>query len=62
LQFDDIEVTGFSLGEIDTILDEASEKKPVEPGPEDLFKAHSRDGAILFVFMDSPRCEAPSIL
>jgi DNA modification methylase len=36
LQFDDIEVTGFSLGEIDTILDEASEKTPVGPGPEDL--------------------------
>ena len=36
LQFDDIEITGFSLGEIDTILDDASEKKPVEPGPEDL--------------------------
>src|SRR6202022_1205228 len=35
LQFDDIEVTGFSLGGIDTILDEASEKKPVGPGPED---------------------------
>src|SRR3984893_5940485 len=35
LQFDDIEVTGFSLGEIDIILDDASEKKPVEPGPED---------------------------
>jgi DNA modification methylase len=35
LQFDDIEVTGFSLGEIDTVLDEASEKKPEEPGPED---------------------------
>jgi ParB-like chromosome segregation protein Spo0J len=35
LQFDDIEVTGFSLGEIDIILDEASEKKPVEPEPED---------------------------
>jgi len=35
LQFDDIEVTGFSLGEIDIILDEASEKKPVGPGPED---------------------------
>jgi ParB-like chromosome segregation protein Spo0J len=35
LQFDDIEVTGFSLGEIDTILDEASEKRPVGPGPED---------------------------
>ena len=31
LQFDDIEVTGFSLGEIDTILDEASEKKPANP-------------------------------
>jgi DNA modification methylase len=35
LQFEDIEVTGFSLGEIDTILDEASEKKAVGPGPED---------------------------
>jgi hypothetical protein len=35
LQFDDIEVTGFSLGEIDIILDEASEKEPVGPGPED---------------------------
>src|SRR5882724_2638439 len=35
LHFDDIEVTGFSLGEIDIILDEASEKKPVESGPED---------------------------
>jgi hypothetical protein len=37
LQFDDIEVTRFSLGEIDTILDDASEKKPVGPGPEDDF-------------------------
>jgi ParB-like chromosome segregation protein Spo0J len=35
LQFDDLEITGFSLGEIDTILDEASEKKPVGPGPDD---------------------------
>ena len=35
VQFDDIEVTGFSLGEIDMILDEASEKSPQEPGPED---------------------------
>jgi DNA modification methylase len=35
LQFDDIEVTGFSLGEIVTIHDEASEKKSEEPGPED---------------------------
>jgi hypothetical protein len=39
LQFDDIEVTGFSLGEIDTILDEAAEKQPNEPGPEDLVPA-----------------------
>jgi ParB-like chromosome segregation protein Spo0J len=28
LQFDDIEVTGFSMGDIDFILDEASGKKP----------------------------------
>src|SRR6202166_2668760 len=35
LQFDDIEITGFSLGAIDIIHDEASEKKPVEPGPEE---------------------------
>src|ERR1700694_5994775 len=35
VQFDDIEVTGFSLGEIDMILDEASEKSPAEPGPDD---------------------------
>jgi hypothetical protein len=35
LHFDDPEVTGFSLGAIDLILDEAAEKKPVEPGPED---------------------------
>jgi DNA modification methylase len=35
LQFEDLEITGFSLGEIDTILDEASEKTPVGPGPED---------------------------
>ena len=34
-QFDDIEVTGYTLAEIDTVLDEASEKKPEEPGPED---------------------------
>jgi len=35
LEFEDLEVTGFSLGEIDTILDEASEKTPIGPGPED---------------------------
>jgi len=35
VQFDDIEVTGFSLGEIDMILDEASERSPQESGPDD---------------------------
>jgi hypothetical protein len=34
LQFDDIELTGFSLGEIDLMLDEAVEKKAEGPGPE----------------------------
>jgi hypothetical protein len=35
VKFDDLEVTGFSLGEIDLILDEASEKSSEEPGPDD---------------------------
>src|SRR5437667_8857468 len=35
VKFDDLEVTGFSLGEIDLILDEASEKSPEEPSPDD---------------------------
>ena len=34
LQFDDPELTGFSLGEIDGILSDASEKDAAEPGPE----------------------------
>jgi ParB-like chromosome segregation protein Spo0J len=38
-QFHNIEVTGFSVGEIDAILDEASEKTSVEPGPEDVISA-----------------------
>ena len=50
LQFDDIEVTGFSLGEIDAILDEASEKKAVGPGPKTVcrrsLRRRSRDLAI----------------
>src|SRR4030081_1078318 len=46
LQFDDIEVTGFSLGEIDIILDEASEKLPQEPGPEDETPAKSIQGLV----------------
>lgn len=33
--FDDLELTGFSLGEIDSILVDAAEKGDVEPGPED---------------------------
>jgi DNA modification methylase len=44
LQFDDIELTGFSLGEIDLILDEAAEKKAEEPGPEDELPANSLPG------------------
>ncbi len=35
LRFDDIELTGFSLGEIDLMLDEAAEKRAEQPGPED---------------------------
>jgi DNA modification methylase len=35
VKFENIEVIGFSLGEIDLILDEASEKEPQEPGPDD---------------------------
>ena len=34
-EFDDLELTGFSLGEIDGILSDASEKSASEPGPED---------------------------
>jgi DNA modification methylase len=45
-QFEDIEVTGFSLGEIDIILDEASEKLPQEPGPEDETPAKSIQGFV----------------
>jgi len=44
LQFDDIELTGFSLGEIDLLLDEAAEKKAEEPGPEDELPANSLQG------------------
>ena len=32
--FDDLELTGFSLGEIDGILSDAAEKSSFEPGPE----------------------------
>jgi ParB-like nuclease family protein len=35
LEFDDIELTGFSLGEIDLLLDEAAETKAEESGPKD---------------------------
>jgi DNA modification methylase len=46
VQFDNLEVTGFSLGEIDLILDEASEKTPVEPGPEDEIPAKAAQGIV----------------
>jgi hypothetical protein len=41
LEFDDIELTGFSLGEIDLMLDEAADKKAEETGPEDELPANS---------------------
>ena len=44
LQFDDIELTGFSLGEIDHMLDEAVEKKAEGPGPEDELPANGLQG------------------
>ena len=44
LQFDDIELTGFSLGEIDLLLDEAAEKTAEQPGPEDELPANSLQG------------------
>jgi hypothetical protein len=44
LQFDDIELTGFSLREIDLMLDEAAEKKAEQPGPEDELPANSLQG------------------
>ena len=44
LQFDDIELTGFSLGEIDLMLDEAMENKAKKPGREDELPANSLQG------------------
>ena len=44
LQFDDIELTGFSLGEIDVMLDEAAEKKTEQPAAEDELPANSPQG------------------
>jgi len=44
LEFDDIELTGFSLGEIDLMLDEAAEKKAAETGPEDELPTNSLQG------------------
>jgi hypothetical protein len=41
-QFDDIELTGFSLGEIDLMLDEPVEKKAAQPAAEDELLASSR--------------------
>ena len=44
LEFDDIELTGFSLDEIDVMLDETAEKKAEEPGAEDELLADSPQG------------------
>src|SRR6202790_5404690 len=45
VEFDDPELTGFSLGEIDGILSDASEKSAPEPGPEDFLPA-DKDAAV----------------
>ncbi len=47
LEFKEIEVTGFSLGEIDNILDEADEKKAEAPGPEDEIPALRADDVVI---------------
>ena len=44
LQFDDIELTGFALGEIHHMLDKAVEKKAEGPGPGDELPANSLQG------------------
>jgi len=44
LQFDDIELTGFSLGEIDDLLDWAAENKAEQPGRENELPADSLQG------------------
>jgi DNA modification methylase len=44
LQFDDIELTGFSLGEIDDLLDEAAENKAEQLGREDELPPNSLQG------------------
>jgi hypothetical protein len=44
LQFDDIELTGFSLGEIDLILDEVVDNKTEQPGPEDKLPVNNLEG------------------
>ena len=44
LQFDDIELTGFSLGEIDLMLDEATGNKAKKPGREDELPVNSLQG------------------
>jgi DNA modification methylase len=43
LGFDEIEVTGFSLGDIDLRLEEAAEKKDASVGPEDKLPALRRE-------------------
>jgi hypothetical protein len=44
LEFDDIELTGFSLGEVDLVLDDAAEKKAEETGAEDELPADGSQG------------------
>jgi hypothetical protein len=44
LQFDDIELSGFSLGEIGLMLDEPAEKQTAQPAAEDELSANSLQG------------------
>lgn len=58
LQFDDIELTGFSLGEIDVLLDEPTEKTAAAPDDELSVErsAVSRPGDLWFLGSHQLRC------
>jgi hypothetical protein len=47
LQFDDVELTGFALGEIDHILDDAGANKVEKARPEDKRLTNGREGAVV---------------
>jgi ParB-like nuclease family protein len=47
LQFDDVELTGFALGDIDHILDDAGANKVQKTRPEDNRLTNGREGAVV---------------